>query len=109
MPWRRIGSIASSGKPPLPQIARTPYCEPSGSVNRTIRALVVVPMQTGSYLLVEIAEFDTDRPVIADGTASEARGSLGSASQAPPCSPTFLTPGAVWSRNEPRRSIGGPN
>src|SRR6185312_10380378 len=35
---------------PLPQIARTPYCSPSGSVKRTIRALVVVPMQTGSYL-----------------------------------------------------------
>src|SRR5437773_10074162 len=50
MPSLRIGSIASSGKPPLPQIARTPYCAPSGSVKRTIRALVVVPMQTGSYL-----------------------------------------------------------
>jgi len=44
-----IGSIASSGKPPLPQIARTPYCEPSGSVKRTMRAEVVVPMQTFSY------------------------------------------------------------
>src|SRR5436305_7392629 len=72
MPSRCIGSIASSGKPPLPQIARTPYCAPSGSVKRTIRALVVVPMQTGSYL-----------------------------------SPTLRTPGAVWSRNAPRRSIGG--
>ena len=40
-----MGSIASSGKPPLPQIARTPYCSPSGSVKRTIRARVVVPMQ----------------------------------------------------------------
>src|SRR5712691_6731000 len=73
MPSRCIGSIASSGKPPLPQIARTPYCAPSGSVKRTIRALVVVPMQTFSYLP----------------------------------SPTFRTPGAVWSRNAPRRSIGG--
>ena len=44
-----MGSIASSGKPPLPQIARTPYCAPSGSVKRTIRALVVVPMQSFSY------------------------------------------------------------
>ncbi len=43
-----MGSIASSGKPPLPQIARTPYCSPSGSVKRTMRALVVVPMQTFS-------------------------------------------------------------
>src|SRR3954466_3733823 len=50
MPCSRIGSIASSGKPPLPQIARTPYCVPSGSVNRTMRALVVVPMQIFSYL-----------------------------------------------------------
>src|SRR5919199_4654938 len=50
IPSRCIGSIASSGKPPLPQIARTPYCAPSGSVNRTIRALVVVPMQIFSYL-----------------------------------------------------------
>src|SRR5438045_1827254 len=50
MPCSRIGSIASSGKPPLPQIARTPYCVPSGSVKRTMRALVVVPMQTFSYL-----------------------------------------------------------
>src|SRR5437588_12737364 len=50
MPSLRIGSIASSGNPPLPQIARTPYCAPSGSVKRTIRALVVVPMQTFSYL-----------------------------------------------------------
>src|SRR3954454_19495927 len=50
MPSLRIGSIATSGKPPLPQIARTPYCAPSGSVKRTIRALVVVPMQTFSYL-----------------------------------------------------------
>src|SRR3954452_21416279 len=49
MPCSRIGSIATSGKPPLPQIARTPYCSPSGSVKRTIRALVVVPMQTFSY------------------------------------------------------------
>jgi len=32
----------------LPQIARTPYFSPSGSVNLTMRALVVVPMQTGS-------------------------------------------------------------
>src|SRR3954471_8454599 len=45
-----MGSIASSGKPPLPQIARTPYCWPSGSVKRTMRALVVVPMQIFSYL-----------------------------------------------------------
>src|SRR5436190_17327204 len=44
-----MGSIASSGSPPLPQIARTPYCTPSGSVKRTMRADVVVPMQTGSY------------------------------------------------------------
>jgi hypothetical protein len=29
----------------LPQIARTPYCAPRPSVKRTIRALVVVPMQ----------------------------------------------------------------
>src|SRR5437762_5226607 len=50
MPSLRIGSIASSGKPPLPQMARTPYCAPSGSVKRTMRALVVVPMQTFSYL-----------------------------------------------------------
>src|SRR3954453_17096587 len=50
MPSWCIGSIAPSGKPPLPQIARTPYCAPSGSVKRTIRALVVVPMQTFSYL-----------------------------------------------------------
>ena len=34
----------------MPQIARTPYCEPSGSVKRTMRADVVVPMQTFSYL-----------------------------------------------------------
>jgi hypothetical protein len=45
MPRRCIGSIASSGSPPLPQIARTPYCAPSGSVKRTMRADVVVPMQ----------------------------------------------------------------
>jgi hypothetical protein len=48
MPCVRIGAIASSGKPPLPQIARTPYCAPSGSVKRTMRADVVVPMQTFS-------------------------------------------------------------
>src|SRR6188472_1416752 len=72
MPCSRIGSIASSGKPPLPQIARTRYWAPRGSVKRTIRALVVVPMQTGSYL-----------------------------------SPTLRTPGAVWSKKAPRRSIGG--
>src|SRR5215212_7215101 len=72
IPSLRIGSIASSGKPPLPQIARTPYSRPSGSVNRTIRALVVVPMQTFSYLP----------------------------------GPSFRTPGAVCSRNAPRRSIG---
>src|SRR6059058_5996950 len=65
--------MASSGKPPLPQIARTPYCAPSGSVNRTIRAEVVVPMQTFSYLP----------------------------------SASLRTPGAVWSRKAPRRSIGG--
>src|SRR5947199_6696281 len=73
MPCSRIGSIASSGKPPLPQIARTAYCAPSGSVKRTIRALVVVPMQIFSYLP----------------------------------SATLRTFGAVWSRNAPRRSIGG--
>src|SRR6266550_6214663 len=50
IPSRRIGSIASSGSPPLPQIARTPYCSPSPSVKRTMRADVVVPMQTFSYL-----------------------------------------------------------
>src|SRR5438874_1831543 len=50
MPSRFIGSIASSGRPPLPQIARTPYCSPRPSVKRTIRADVVVPMQTFSYL-----------------------------------------------------------
>src|SRR3954453_17419025 len=50
MPSRCIGSIASSGSPPLPQIARTPYCDPSPSVKRTMRADVVVPMQTFSYL-----------------------------------------------------------
>src|SRR3954466_4451437 len=50
MPSRCIGSIASSGNPPLPQIARTPYCSPSGSVKRTMRAEVVVPMQIFSYL-----------------------------------------------------------
>src|SRR5919201_405991 len=49
MPWRCIGSIASSGSPPLPQIARTPYFAPRPSVKRTIRADVVVPMQTFSY------------------------------------------------------------
>src|SRR3982750_4319690 len=70
---RGLGSIASSGKPPLPQIPRTPYCAPSGSVNRTMRADVVVPMQSFSY-----------RP-----------------------SATLRTFGAVWSRNAPRRSIGG--
>src|SRR5246127_3323547 len=73
MPCFCIGAIASSGKPPLPQIARTPYCAPSGSVKRTMRALVVVPMQIFSYLP----------------------------------SATLRTPGAVWSRNAPRRSIGG--
>ena len=57
MPSLCIGSIASSGKPPLPQIARTPYCAPSGSVKRTMRALVVVPMQIFSYLPVrELAD-----------------------------------------------------
>src|SRR5438445_6517042 len=50
MPSRVIGSIASSGRPPLPQIARTPYCAPSPSVNRTMRADVVVPIQIFSYL-----------------------------------------------------------
>src|SRR5204863_9145562 len=35
--------------PPLPQMARTPYCRPRGSVKRTMRALVVVPMQIFSY------------------------------------------------------------
>jgi hypothetical protein len=33
----------------LPAIARTPWSRPSGSVKRTIRALVVVPIETGSY------------------------------------------------------------
>src|SRR6266446_3733805 len=50
MPSRVIGSIASSGRPPFPQIARTPYCAPSPSVKRTMRAEVVVPMQIFSYL-----------------------------------------------------------
>src|SRR3989440_7747330 len=50
MPSRCMGSIASSGRPPLPQIARTPYCAPRPSVKRTIRADVVVPMQIFSYL-----------------------------------------------------------
>src|ERR1700730_11203636 len=50
MPSSCIGAIASSGKPPLPQIARTPYSLPRGSVKRTMRALVVVPMQIFSYL-----------------------------------------------------------
>src|SRR5438270_4598277 len=68
-----IGAMASSGKPPLPQMARTPYCAPSGSVKRTMRALVVVPMQTFSYLP----------------------------------SSSLRTPGAVWRRNAPLRSIGG--
>src|SRR3954449_4984594 len=68
-----MGSIASSGNPPLPQIARTAYCAPSGSVKRTMRALVVVPMQIFSYLP----------------------------------SATLRTFGAVWSRNAPRKSIGG--
>src|SRR5690349_24763974 len=54
-------------------MARTPNCAPSGSVKRTMRALVVVPMQTFSYLPSAI----------------------------------FRTPGAVWRRNAPRRSIGG--
>src|SRR5919106_1632407 len=44
-----MGSIASSGRPPLPQIARTPCSRPSGSVKRTMRALVVVPIDRGSY------------------------------------------------------------
>src|SRR5262245_58905169 len=70
--------MASSGKPPLPQIARTPYCSPSGSVKRTMRALVVVPMQIFSYL-----------PLPSKSV------------------PTFRTFGAVCSRNEPARSIGG--
>src|SRR6478752_7755132 len=73
MPSLRIGSIASSGNPPLPQMPRTPYCSPSGSVKRTMRALVVVPMQIFSYLPSAILR-------------------------------TF---GAVWSKNAPRRSIGG--
>src|SRR5258705_6522370 len=50
MPSRCIGSIASSGRPPLPQMARTPYCAPRPSVKRTMRAEVVVPMQIFSYL-----------------------------------------------------------
>src|ERR1041384_8486317 len=50
MPSVCIGSIASSGNPPLPQIRRTPYFAPSGSVKRTMRADVVVPMQSFSYL-----------------------------------------------------------
>src|SRR5262245_31883528 len=50
MPYLAIGSIASSGRPPLPAIARTPWLRPSGSVKRTIRALVVVPTHIGSYL-----------------------------------------------------------
>ena len=78
MPSSCIGSIASSGKPPLPQIARTPYWRPSGSVKRTMRALVVVPMQIFSYLPLPSASSETLR--------------------------TF---GAVWSRNAPPRSIGG--
>src|SRR5712692_3787467 len=73
MPRRFIGSIASSGRPPLPQMARTPYCAPRPSVNRTMRAEVVVPMQIFSYLP----------------------------------GPSLRTPGAVWSRNAPLRSIGG--
>ena len=73
MPSSCIGSIASSGKPPLPQIARTPYWRPSGSVKRTMRALVVVPMQIFSYLPLPSASSETLR--------------------------TF---GAVWSRNAPR-------
>ena len=60
----------------MPQIARTPYCAPSGSVKRTMRAHVVVPMQIFSYLPC-------------------------------PVGPTLRTFGAVWSRNAPRRSIGG--
>src|SRR3954463_1289492 len=50
MPNRCIGSIASSRSPALPPIARTPYCAPRPSVKRTMRAEVVVPMQTFSYL-----------------------------------------------------------
>src|SRR5262245_47398006 len=50
MPYLAIGSIASSGRPPLPAIARTPWLRPSGSVKRTMRALVVVPTHIGSYL-----------------------------------------------------------
>src|SRR5579863_9021242 len=73
MPSFCIGSIATSGKPPLPQMARTPYCAPSGSVKRTMRAEVVVPMQTFSYLPLS----------------------------------SLRTPGAVWRRNAPVRSIGG--
>src|SRR6185437_15657777 len=73
MPNLCMGSIASSGRPPLPQIARTPYCEPSPSVKRTIRADVVVPMQTFSYFP----------------------------------GPSLRTPGAVWRRKAPFRSIGG--
>ena len=62
----------------MPQIARTPYCAPSGSVKRTMRALVVVPMQTFSYV-----------PLPSESVAS------------------LRTPGAVCSRNAPVRSIGG--
>src|SRR3954451_22542128 len=59
-------------------MARTPYWRPSGSVKRTIRALVVVPMQIFSYVPLPSASSETLR--------------------------TF---GAVCSRNAPPRSIGG--
>ena len=38
----------SARKPPLPITSRTPYCSINGRVKRSMRSLVVVPMQIGS-------------------------------------------------------------
>src|SRR5688572_23149848 len=59
-------------------MARTPYCAPRPSVKRTMRALVVVPMQSFSYL-----------PLPSESV------------------PILRTFGAVCRRNAPLRSIGG--
>src|SRR5665647_2632924 len=49
-PNSRSTGSESASRPPLPMMARTPYCSRSPRVKRFMRELVVVPMQTFSYL-----------------------------------------------------------
>ena len=45
---RAAPAASRPGRPPLPMMARTPYCSSRPRVKRFMRALVVVPMQTFS-------------------------------------------------------------